>query len=200
MLGSMNPLVQRARNGRWWVTVGTYIVSSIAGGALIGLAFASIGHEVRSASGQPDSQVALALLACLGLVGAMVDLGPWRIRLPTMMRQVDEAWRYRYRNWVYATGYGFQLGFGITTIVTTTAVYTTLAATFLVGSWELGALMGAWFGLTRSISVLSVVGVQNSAQFDEIEVRLGRWNRPSRMMTIAGQTILGLALLAAVIA
>jgi hypothetical protein len=200
MLGSLNPLVQRVRNGRWWVTATAYIASSIAGGVLVGAAFGFVGHEVRTAFGEPSSRVALALLAGLGVAGAMIDHGSLRLRLPTIMRQVDESWRYRYRNWVYATGYGFQLGLGIATIVTTTAVYTTLLATLLVGSWQLGALLGAWFGLTRSLSVLSVARIQTSPQFGEIEGGLQRWNRPSKIATTAGQLALGLGLAALLVA
>jgi sulfite exporter TauE/SafE len=196
MLGSLHPLGQRVRNGRWWVTVTAYILSSIAGGALIGTALGAAGHEVRAVAGQPSPAIAVALLACFGLAGAVLDVQPFRLRLPTITRQVDEAWRYRYRNWVYATGYGFQLGVGFVTIVTTAAVYTTLVATFLLGSLQLGGLLGAWFGLSRSLSVLSVARVETSRQFDAIDEGLRRWNRPSRLATVVGQVVLsgGLAI------
>jgi Cytochrome C biogenesis protein transmembrane region len=195
MLGSLNPFVQRVHNGRWSVTITSYVVSSIVAGTLIGGALGTVGQEVRSSFGQPSWHVAAALLASLGVVGAVIDLGPYRLRLPTIVRQVDEAWRYRYRNWVYAAGYGFQLGLGLVTIVTTTAVYTTLIATFLIGSWQLGALLGAWFGLSRSLSVLSVARIQTSAQFDAIDGGLKRWNRPSKIATTVGQVVLGFGLL-----
>jgi sulfite exporter TauE/SafE len=200
MLGSLHPLGQRVRNGRWGVTITAYILSSIAGGALIGAALGSAGNAVETVFGQQSPEVAIALLACFGLAGAVLDVQPFRIRLPTITRQVDESWRYRYRNWVYATGYGFQLGVGFATIVTTAAVYTTLVATFLLGSLQLGALLGAWFGLSRSLSVLSVARVETSRQFEAIEEGLRRWNRPSKLATIAGQVVLGGSLVIVLIA
>jgi len=199
MLGSLNPLVQRVHNGRWWVTTTTYMLSTIAGGVVVGGALGAAGQAIHAASGQPSRHVAIALLALLGVVGAVVDLGPFRLRLPTIVRQVDEAWRYRYRNWVYAAGYGFQLGLGVATIVTTTAVYTTLVATFVVGSWQLGALLGAWFGLWRSLSVLSVARIQTSTQFDALDGGLKKWNGPSKVATTVGQVALGLALAALIV-
>jgi sulfite exporter TauE/SafE len=200
MLGSLHPLGQRVRNGRWWVTITAYILSSTVGGALVGAALGAAGHEVQAVGGQPSPAVAVALLACFGLAGAVLDVQPFRLRLPTITRQVDEAWRYRYRNWVYATGYGFQLGVGFATIVTTAAVYTTLVATFLVGSLQLGSLLGAWFGLSRSLSVLSVARVQTSRQFDAIDEGLRRWNRPSKLATVIGQVVLSSVLVVVLVA
>jgi sulfite exporter TauE/SafE len=193
MLGSLNPLVQRVRNGKWWVTTTAYVVSSTVGGTVIGAVLGALGGQMR-ATRQPSPLVALAVLAALGLSGAVFDLEAFRLRLPTVVRQVDEAWRYRYRNWVYATGYGLQLGLGITTIVTTAAVYTTLITAFLVGSWPLGAAIGAWFGFARSVSVLTVGRVQSSSQFDAIESELKRWNRRSKLATVFGQAVVGVAL------
>ena len=64
----------------------------------------------------------LALLAALGLAA---DLRLGGLRLPGPRRQVDERWLHRYRGWVYGVGFGFQLGFGLLTVVTTSTVYLT---------------------------------------------------------------------------
>lgn len=198
MLGSMNPLVLRARHGHWWTTATAYIVSAVLGGVLIGWMLGLAGSSFRADLNQPSWQTVAALLGGCGLVGALFDSGALRLRLPSIKRQVDEAWRYRYRNWIYAIGYGFQLGLGFTTIVTTAAVYATLVAMFLLGSPVLGIAIGAWFGFTRSVSVLTVAGVRNLGQFEAIEAALNRFYEPSRIFTVAGEAAIGGALIALV--
>jgi sulfite exporter TauE/SafE len=60
-----------------------------------------------------------------------------------------------YRGWVYGGGFGFQLGLGITTIVTTAAVHATVLLAFLVASPMNGAMVGATFGLARAVPILA---------------------------------------------
>jgi len=198
MLGSMNPLVLRVRNGRWWTTTSAYILSSVVGGACIGWLLGAIGAVLHEASVAPSWRIAAALLGACGLAGGLLDSGVFGIRLPTVRRQVDEQWRYRYRNWIYAIGYGFQLGLGFTTIVTTATVYATFVAMILVASQPIGLALGAWFGLTRSVSVLAVAGVRNFGQFESIEMALARYYAPSRIATIAMEAFIGCALVALV--
>jgi hypothetical protein len=198
MLGSMNPLVLRARNGRWWPTATAYITSAILGGVLTGWLLGLAGSPLRNDANPPSWKTVAVLLGGCGLLGALLDSGAFRLRLPSIKRQVDEQWRYRYRNWIYAIGYGFQLGLGFTTIVTTATVYATLAALFLLGSPLVGIAIGAWFGFTRSVSVLTVAGVRNLGQFESIEAALNRFYEPSRTLTIAGEALVGVALVALV--
>jgi hypothetical protein len=84
----------------------------------------------------------------------LIDIG--LLRLPTIHRQVNEDWLTQYRGWVYGAGYGFQLGVGIVTIVTTAAVYLTLAGELLVGSVAGGALIGLTFGAMRAAPLLAL--------------------------------------------
>jgi hypothetical protein len=199
MLGSLNPLVQRVRNGRWWTTTVLYVGGAVIGGMLAGTISGAMGATLRTITGEPNGKVAIAILAASGVFGALIDLGPLRLRLPTTLRQVDETWRYHYRNWVYAAGYGFQLGLGIMTIVTTASVYATLGAAFLTGSWQLGGLLGAWFGLARSLSIFSVARVKSSEQLSAVERAVERWNHPSKAATAMGQALLGIGLVAVLV-
>lgn len=192
----MNPLVLRARNGRWWTTTAAYIASSIVGGAIAGWLLAALGAVLRAHTNELSWATDVAVLGICGLVGALVDAGIGGLRLPTIGRQVNEEWRYRYRNWIYAIGYGFQIGLGFTTIVTTAAVYATFVAAFLLASPMLGLVVGAWFGLARSASVLTVGRVRTIGQFESIEAGLNRMYEPGRVLTIVGQGALGIALVA----
>jgi hypothetical protein len=161
MLSSIHPLGERARNMRWGLTASAYVIGSVAGGALLGGALGTGGRLVSAATG-PQTEAAALLLALACLAGGALDLGLGGPRLPTIRRQVNEDWLHRYRGWVYGVGFGFQLGAGMATIVTTATVYVTFAAAFLVGlagSAAGGAAVGAAFGLARSAPILLVARV-----------------------------------------
>lgn len=199
MLGSMNPLVLRVRNGRWATTATAYIASSVVGGVLTGWVLGLSGALLKVATAGLTWSTAVLILGICGVVGAALDAGAFGLRLPTTARQVAESWRYQYRNWIYAIGYGFQIGLGFTTVVTTASVYATFIAMFLVASQPLGIAIGAWFGFTRAISVVSVAGVRNFGQFESIQTGLARLYGPSRIVTIVGEACVGLTLLILVV-
>ena len=46
---------------------------------------------------------------------------------PFFKRQVNEYWLGRYRAWVYGSGFGWQIGAGVTTYIMTAAVFLTVA-------------------------------------------------------------------------
>src|SRR5919199_1056164 len=119
MLASIHPLGERARDRRWGVTVSAYVAGSTLAAA-----------------------VTVAVLCAAALA---FDLHPGGLQLPTIHRQVDKDWLDRYRGWVVGVGFGFQLGLGVVTIVTTAAVYLTFALATLTGSAAAGAPVGATF-------------------------------------------------------
>src|SRR5437660_5144106 len=128
MLGSITPLGQRSRQMGWGPTAAAFAIGALAGGSLAGAAAGTIG---RMLLGGLDDAQALGVLAVACAVGLVADLGPGR--LPTVRRQVDERWLRRYRGWVYGVGFGFQLGLGVVTVVTASAVYLTFADAALTG-------------------------------------------------------------------
>src|SRR4029079_903491 len=111
MLASITPLGERGRGASWRRTVTAYVVASIVGGAAVGAALGAVGRLLHV----QDSRGTLALAGVVALVAATVAIAG---RLPTLRRQVDETWMNRYRDWVYGAGFGFQLGVGAMTIVT----------------------------------------------------------------------------------
>ena len=153
MLASISPFGERARHNRWWVTVVGLAAASAAGGALVSSLAASAGLIVLGRHGA-RSYWWLAALACLS--AAAVDAAGWV--LPPH-RQVDEGWLTSYRRWVYALGFGFQLGAGVLTVITTAAVPLVLLLAFLGGDPALGAVIGAAFGLARTTPVAALAGV-----------------------------------------
>src|SRR5438067_3033672 len=160
MLASIHPLGEGARRSNWWVTTAAYLGASVAGGAVLG-AFAGLAGAGVASAGVPRSP---ALVAAVCLAAVVADVAAARVPLPSWHRQVNEDWLQRYRGWVYGGGFGFQLGLGVVTIVTTAAVYAVAALAILSGSARTGAILGAVFGLSRSLPLFAAARVQRPEQ------------------------------------
>ena len=189
MLASIHPLGERARDRRWSVTVSAYVVGSTLAATLLGAVLGAVGASLPL--GPAVTAVLVVALCALALA---FDLRVGGLRLPTIHRQVDKDWLDRYRGWVVGVGFGLQLGLGVVTIVTTAAVYLTLALALLTGSPEAGAAVGATFGLVRALVLLAVAGVRRPDQLRAALRRMQAWRPLSDRLGIAVQA---LALLAA---
>ncbi|MDQ1377596.1 MAG: hypothetical protein QOE15_1769 [Acidimicrobiaceae bacterium] len=173
MLASIVPLVERARNQNWGLTVAAYVVGSVVGGALLGATSGLLGAIVLGHGGvdRPGVLVTLALSAA---IGATIDLGVAGLRVPTVRRQVNEDWLHRYRGWVYGFGFGVQLGVGVVTIVTSAIVYLMLVLAFLTASWPGAAVIGGVFGLARALPIVATAGIATPARLREFHRRMQR--------------------------
>jgi hypothetical protein len=129
------------------------------------------------------------LLGLAVAAAVVVDVVPG-LRAPGPRRQVNEDWLHRYRGWVYGAGFGLQLGLGVTTIVSTAAVYATGAAAFLAGSAAAGGVVGAAFGLARAATLLPAAGVDEPRALTTLDRRLERWERPARLAALAAEAAL----------
>ncbi|HEY7279978.1 MAG TPA: hypothetical protein VID47_00185 [Actinomycetota bacterium] len=187
MLGSINPLGERARGSRWGVTAGWFAVASLLAGAGFGLILGAAGGLVL---GSVHPSARLATFAVVVLAGTALDLGVGGLRLPSIRRQVNEDWLGRYRGWVVGAGFGAQLGVGVATIVTTSAVYGTLAGALLVASPAAGLAMGAAFGAARAVSMLGAAGADDPAAVAALDARFRRWEGPARTAAVAAQVTL----------
>ncbi|MEW6154834.1 MAG: hypothetical protein AB1673_12715 [Actinomycetota bacterium] len=196
MLASIHPLGERGRRQRWGVTVGSYLVASVASAAALGAALGLAG----AALGAPGRWAALVFVA-LAVLGAALDTGVGGLHPPTVHRQVNELWLDRYRGWVYGSGFGAQLGLGVVTIVSTSAVYLALAAALLSGSAIGGLAIGTAFGAVRGALVLAGAGVRGPDQLHRLHLRLQSWSGPAHRLAIGTQAsaaaVVGVALIAA---
>jgi hypothetical protein len=195
MLGSITPLGERSRNRSWGVTVGTYLVGSTLGGALIGAVLGQLGRALPS-SGSQTPALRLGVLAAAAAAGLALDLGLGGLRLPTVRRQVNQDWIVHYRGWVVGLGFGSQLGLGVVTIVSTSTVYVMLLAAFLSGRAVAGAAIAGAFGLVRAGVLLSVAGVRRPEQLGRVNALLSRWDRWTRQATLTAVGVLTVALAA----
>ena len=93
-----------------------------------------------------------ALVAAVLAAGS--DAGVTGRRLPIHRRQVNERWLDQYRSWVYGGGFGWQIGTGLATYITTAAVYLMAVLAILTASPVAALAIGTGFGLLRGLAVL----------------------------------------------
>lgn len=198
MLASINPLGERSRNRSWGITATLYVVGSVIGGAVMGLSSGAIGRVLDELLAPTGTTVAVVAVL-LGFAALAFELQLGGIVLPTVRRQVDETWLRRYRAWVYAGGFGVQLGLGVVTVVTTATVYLTWAFAVLTGSLLGGLVIGVTFGLTRALPIFLVSGVESPGELREVLRKFSGWAPTARRVSSATTVAVGLVSLVAVV-
>jgi hypothetical protein len=195
MLSSITPLGERGRNNRFAVAASFFIAGSLLGGAAIGATAGALGRVVV-----PDQPTAAAaMMAAFALLGAAVDARVAGLRLPTTTRQVDERWLQKYRGWVYGLGFGVQLGTGLSTIVSSAAVYLMVLAALLTRSIPAGTVIGATFGFVRGTSILLARHVRTPEELRRFHRRLAGQAIRSERIGVATQTLISAAGLVAIV-
>jgi hypothetical protein len=190
MLSSITPLGERGRGQRFGITAASLLLGATGAGAALGAALGGLGAALPL-----DATQRLVALAAATAVGLALDLLPGR-RLPTHLRQVDERWLHRYRGWVYGLGFGAQLGVGVATVVTSSAVYLTLAGEALAPSIAAGTVVGGVFGAIRGGSVLLARRIDSPARLVGFHGRLARLEGPTATATLTLQALAVVAALA----
>ncbi len=192
MVSAVNPFSESARGHRYPVTVAWFVAGAVAGGALLGGA-AAAGAWLASAV--PDT-IAIALIAGCALVTLASDAG--LVPLPENPRQVNEHWLGRYRRWVYASGFGFQIGTGFATYIMTAAVYLVPVMGVLSGSPALALILGLVFGLVRGLGVLIGAGATDPGGLRRVHRRLAQLGPRSVQAALVAQASAVLVFAAAV--
>ena len=198
MLTSITPLGERGRGSRWATTVAAFALGAMASGAALGAAVGLIG--AATPIGSLSTAARIGVLAAALAFGVALDLGIAGLRLPTPRRQVNEDWLHAYRGWVYGVGFGAELGLGVVTVVTTSAVYLTFVACLLSASPLIGAAVGGTFGLARAASLMPARAVTTPSELFALGAALRRWEPALERIGIAAQATLGLIALAALFA
>lgn len=177
MLSSITPLGQRGRGHSWLRTVVAFWLGAIGAAAVVFSIAGMIGEAAGLGAANP--------WFALGVVVAALLLDLSGVKAPGPHRQVDEDWLSRYRDWVVGLGYGAQLGLGFATIVPTFGYWALLLVS---ASIELpgAALVGAGFGLGRSLLLLTTRRVISpSALSESMRVFVGA-ERRARLVGLAG--------------
>jgi hypothetical protein len=191
MLASITPLGERGRESTWAVTVAAFLIGGVAGGAAIGALAGVAGRLILPASVSAGAR--LAALAAIALLAIAMDTRADPV--PGPRRQVNEHWLRRYRGWVYGLGFGAQLGFGLTTVVSSAATYVAVAAAFLTRSPADGALIAGCFGLVRGLTPLAAARIDRPERLIAFHAGFDR----ARVIAVrAGVTGLGVILAVAI--
>src|SRR5688572_17459460 len=152
MLSTITPIGERGRNHRYASTAAWFVLGATLGGATLGLGAAMLAAGVGALDISPDA--ALGATAVLAGITVASDLNVGSFRLPSPTRQVNESWLDEFRSWVYGGGFGWQIGVGLATYVTTAAVYLMIAMAALAGEPLLAFTLITGFGLARGLAVL----------------------------------------------
>lgn len=178
MLSSITPMTEAGRGYRFgstarWFTLGGLLgglsKSVLTGAAALGVAALDL-----------SDQTVLGVAAVIVVLTASIDLGVTGIELPIFKRQVDDAWLRQYRSWVYGSGFGWQIGFGVATYIMTAGVFATIALEVLSGSPVGAVIIGATFGLVRGLAVWLGRSGTSPAALAHIHARLDAWAPASR--------------------
>jgi hypothetical protein len=152
MLATITPLAEGGRGHRYRAAAAWFVVGGLAGGMSLGLADGGLAALVRSTAPTP---VVLAAVALAGTVVTLAaDLGLWGFRLPVHHRQVNERWLDQFRPWVYAGGFGWQVGTGLATYIMTPALYLMILLAALTATPWVALAVASSFGLLRGLAVL----------------------------------------------
>ncbi len=152
MLSTITPLGERAKGHAYPATAAWFVLGSTIGGATLGALTALLAGGVRSLQASPTALGTAAL--CAAVVAAGSDAGVFGVRVPIHRRQVNERWLDQYRPWVYAGGFGWQIGTGLFTYITTAAVYLMIVLAALTAGPVTAFVLATCFGLLRGLAVL----------------------------------------------
>lgn len=172
MISAINPLSERSRGNRYWLTAVWFVLGSVLGGVALGSASGLLALILRPLA---DHQVAaswIAVLACLVALAADRRLAGFQ--LPLHPRQVNELWLTRYRRWLYAAGFGAQIGIGFATYIMTAATYLVVVLAALTGSPASAVAAGTVFGLVRGLAVLLSARCRTGPALRQLHLRLSR--------------------------
>jgi MFS family permease len=172
MVSAINPLSERSRGNRYWLTAAWFVLGSVLGGVVLGTASGLLAFALRPLADQQAAAVWIAVLACLVALAADRRLAGFR--LPLHPRQVNELWLTSYRRWLYAAGFGLQIGVGFATYIMTAATYLVVVLAALTGSPALALASGTLFGLVRGLAVLLSARCRTAQALRRLHLRLSK--------------------------
>lgn len=189
MLSTLNPVSEQARGHRFWTTACWYVFGAVVGGAVLGLGCAVLA--LGFASLDAPSSVAWSLALAGSIVAVLSDacVGGWS--LPLHPRQVDERWVDTYRRWLYASGYGVQIGTGFATYIMTAGVYLVALLAVLTGSPAQAFAGGVAFGLVRGLCIVVAAGARTPESLRSVIGRIDTRAGASALIAAVGCGVVG---------
>jgi MFS family permease len=196
MLSTITPFGERAKGHSYRATASWFVVGGTVGGATLGGVAALLAAVVRGWGRSPATLGLCALAATL--IAVVSDTGAAGVRLPIHRRQVNERWLDRYRPWVYGAGFGWQIGTGLATYITTAAVYLMVVLAALTGDPLVALGVGVLFGLLRGLAVLLTRRLRDPAELLAFHRRFASAGPRAGRATVVVECCVAAALTAAV--
>jgi hypothetical protein len=184
MLTALNPVAERARGHRFAMTAAWYVLGAACGGAVLGAGCAVAAFGVARLALPVSATWTIALAAAALAVLSDGRVGGWS--LPDHPRQVDVRWLTRYRRWVYAGGYGVQIGTGFATYIMTAGVYVTAVLAALTADPAQAFVGGIAFGLTRGLGILVAAPARTPETLRRVVALVDSWAGASAILAAAG--------------
>ncbi len=191
MLSQLTPVGEASRGYRYRTTAIWFVLGAVVGGVTIGAVMAGLAAAV-SAIGATSTAL-LGIAAGLAVLGATIDSGVLGFMPPFFKRQVNEYWLSKYRAWVYGSGFGWQIGAGVTTYIMTTAVFVTIAFGALTAGPVAAMVLGIVFGLARGLAVLLTARSRSTADLFALHRRFDALGEPVRRAVIGVQLVVAVA-------
>ncbi|RIJ70870.1 hypothetical protein D1871_16875 [Nakamurella silvestris] len=188
MVSAITPFTEKSRGHRYPVTAAWFVLGGVLGGLLLGAVCAAGAALLRLAApgGIPTAAV-LTIAATLAVLCLCSDTRVFGISLPLHPRQVDETWLTTYRRWIYASGFGVQIGSGFATYIMTAAVYLTAGLAVLTGDPLAALAIGGLFGLCRGLLVLVAATARTPGELRGLHGRLGALAPVSTALALCAQ-------------
>jgi hypothetical protein len=192
MLSTITPLAERGRGHRYGATCTWFVVGATAGGLALGGLVALLAVVVRLAG--PSAEVAGSAGLVAALVAVASDAGLAGIRVPVHFRQVNERWLDAYRPWVYGVGFGFQIGCGVATYITTAAVYLMVVLGALSGDPVVALAVGGAFGVVRGLAVTLTRRVSTASELLAFHRRFAALRPVADRVALGSSTVVAVVL------
>ena len=187
MLSQLTPVGEASRGYRYRTTAIWFITGAVVGGTMLGGVMAALAAAVAALD--VSSVALLGIAAGLAVLAAAIDSGILGVQPPFFHRQVNEYWLGRYRAWVYGSGFGWQIGTGVTTYIMTAAVFLTIAFGALSAGPVAALLIGVAFGLTRGLAVLLTARLRTTAELFAMHRTFDALAEPVRRAVIVVQLV-----------
>src|SRR5690606_36054090 len=187
MLSTITPLGEQARGNRYATSVAWFVTGAVLGGATLGLLVVPLAAGVGALDLPAETRLGVA--AVLAAVTLASDLALGGFRLPSHTRQVNETWLDQFRSWVYDGGVGWQIGVGLATYVTTSAVDLMLALAALPASPPTALAVVTGFGFLRGLAILLGFGLPTPDRMMALHRRLDELLPTAQRAIVATQAL-----------
>jgi hypothetical protein len=196
MLTQLNPVAERGRGNRFAITACWYVAGAALGGALLGAVLAAGAGLVSLATGSVTALCAIGVTAAVVALYSDLPRVPWQ--LPLHPRQVNDRWLTSYRRWIYAGGFGVQIGTGFATYVMSATVYLVAALAVLTGDPQAAWSVGLVFGVVRGTTVLLAARCRTPEVLRDTVRRVEQFEPASRIACLAVDVVAATLLAATV--